>query len=212
MGEGGAGRLRIGVLALQGDVAAHATALAEVGALPVPVRRPADLGDLAGLVIPGGESTTLSLLLSSSGIVEPLDALIAAGLPVLGTCAGLILLAREVVDGRPDQRSFGAMDIVVRRNAFGRQVSSFESDVVVAGCPGPPVRAVFIRAPAIEEAGPAVEVLAEIDTPMGCRAVACRQGAITVTAFHPELTTDRRIHEMFVSGIKTSHPHKIAKR
>ncbi len=187
--------VKVGVLALQGAFAPHAAALRDLGAEPREVRTPAQLDGVDALVLPGGESTTMSMLLESSGLFEPLATLIADGAPVLGTCAGMILLAREVLDGRPDQRSFGAVDISVRRNAFGRQVDSFEADLEVSGF-ATPMPAVFIRAPFVEAAGDGVEVLASLDG----HPVLCRQGAVLVTAFHPELTGDLRLHELFLKG------------
>jgi len=189
---------RVGILALQGDVEEHARALDDCGAEAVEVRRPEALDGLDGLVFPGGESTTVSLLLDGSGLLEPLASLVAAGLPVFGTCAGMILLATEVVDGRPDQRCLAAIDITVRRNAFGRQVDSFEADLAVDGLEGGPFPAVFIRAPVVERAGPGVAVLA--DAPDG-RPVLCRQANVLVAAFHPELSADRRLHELFLGGL-----------
>lgn len=195
----------VGVLALQGDVAEHSSVLAELGARPLELRRPSDLSDLDAFVLPGGESTTMSLLLESSGLFGPLSRALATGLPVLGTCAGMILLSREVLDGRDDQRCFSAIDISVRRNAFGRQQQSFECDLAVAGLEGGPMRAVFIRAPAVERAGPGVEVLATVEapTPDGpvLRPVVCRQGPVLVSAFHPELSGDRRLHELLLSSV-----------
>lgn len=188
-------RLRIGVLSLQGATAAHTDALARLGADPVAVKVPADLDRIDGVVLPGGESTTISFLLDSSGLRAPLEERLAAGLPAFGTCAGMILLAADVLDGRPDQRSFGVIDLAVRRNAFGRQVDSFEADLVVTGL-DQPFHAVFIRAPGVETAGPGVDVLAEVDG----RPVLCRQGAIMASAFHPELTDDLRLHEMFLDS------------
>jgi len=157
-------RPTIGVLALQGDVREHAGALERAGARAVPVRRPEELADVDGLVLPGGESTTMSRLLVSFGLLEPLRDRLAAGMPAYGSCAGMILLARQVLDGRPDQQQLGALDIVVRRNAFGRQVDSFEADLEFtgAGGSGEPVHAVFIRAPWVEQAGAGVEVLARV--------------------------------------------------
>jgi 5'-phosphate synthase pdxT subunit len=190
-----AGHPTVGVLALQGDVREHARVLERLGAVPREVRGRAALDGLDALVLPGGESTTMSMLLESSGLFEPLAERIAGGLPVLGTCAGMILLARELLDGRGDQRTFGAIDLVVRRNAFGRQVESFETDLPVHGLPGGPLHAVFIRAPFVERAGPAVEVLA---TTAG-RPVLCRQGRVTAAAFHPELAGDARLHELLLS-------------
>lgn len=197
------GRLRVGVLALQGDVAEHVSALAELGARPVEVRRPSDLFEVEALVLPGGESTTMSLLLDSSELYDPLAHALRQGMPAFGTCAGMILLAAGVLDGRGDQRCFSAIDISVRRNAFGRQKHSFECDLEVAGLDGGPMRAVFIRAPAVERAGPGVEVLAtvEVTTTEGSvqRPVVCCQGSVLVSAFHPELSDDLRLHQLFLS-------------
>lgn len=185
---------KVGILALQGDVREHASALNELGSCPVEVRRPDDLAAVDALVLPGGESTTMSLLLESSELFGPIARRLQDGMPALGTCAGMILLAREVVDGRPDQRVFGAVDITVRRNAFGRQVDSFETMLEVRGLGGPPVDAVFIRAPSVQRVGPGVEVLAEV----GGAPVLCRQGPVLVAAFHPELSRDLRVHALFL--------------
>jgi 5'-phosphate synthase pdxT subunit len=198
----------IGILALQGDVREHAAALAELGADARAVRRPAELEGLAGLVLPGGESTTLSMLLESSGLFDPLREAIAAGLPTLGTCAGLVLLSSRVVDGRPDQRTFGALDCTVRRNGYGRQRESFEAVVAVEGSlddthgsPAHAMPAVFIRAPVVEAVGPSVEVVARLrdDTDGSGEPVAVRQGHVVASAFHPELTPDRRLHRLLLS-------------
>lgn len=187
--------MKVGVLALQGDVAEHASALADCGAHVVEVRSPGHLAGLDGLVLPGGESTTMSMLLERAGLFEPLAKRLADGMPALGTCAGMILLAADVLDGRPDQRSFAALDIAVRRNAFGRQVQSFEAGLDVAGfSAGGPFDAVFIRAPAVERVGPTVEVLASVDG----RPVLCRQGRVLAAAFHPELSEDLRLHRLFL--------------
>lgn len=206
--------MTIGVLALQGDVREHAAAFAELGEAVREVRAPADLEDLSGLVLPGGESTTLSLLLGTCGLFDPLAEALAAGLAVFGTCAGMILLARRVLDGRPDQRQFGAIDLTIRRNGYGRQSASFETAVTVAGLGVEPLPAVFIRAPLVEEWGPGVEVLATLPDAGGTRpagtdregatgsAVVCRQGPVLVAAFHPELTGDRRLHRLFVEMTK----------
>jgi 5'-phosphate synthase pdxT subunit len=188
---------RIGVLALQGASARHVEALTEVGAEAVPVRTPADLDRLDGLVIPGGESTTISHLLGTSGLHQPLADALADGLPALGTCAGMILLAADVTDGRADQRSFGAIDIGVRRNAFGRQNDSFEAELDLVGIEGGPMHAVFIRAPVVDRVGAGVEVLASVDA----GPVVCRSGAIMVCSFHPELGEDRRLHATFLEGV-----------
>lgn len=192
----------IGVLALQGDVAEHGAALADLGVWARPVRRREDLAGIDGIVLPGGESTTMSILLETSGLDEPLGKEIAAGLPAFGTCAGMILLASSLTDGRPDQRCYGAIDLDVRRNGFGRQLDSFESDLSVPGLGGGPLPAVFIRAPLVERVGRDVEVLAELErrgAGAGSVPVLCRQGSVLVAAFHPELTADRRLHAYFVS-------------
>ena len=190
----------IGVLALQGAVAPHLEILRGLGAATLEVRTPHELAEVHALVLPGGESTTMSRLLVLNELADPLAARLEAGLPVLGTCAGMILLAANVLDGRPDQRSFGAIDIDVRRNAFGRQVDSFEADLDVAGIGGEPVHAVFIRAPFVERVGAGVEVLATVDGHPVC----CREGPVVVTAFHPELADDPRIHESFLSMVDTA--------
>ena len=190
-------RRRVGVLALQGAFAAHAAVLAELGADPVEVRTPSELEDIEALVMPGGESTTMSMLLESSGLFHPLAKRLADGLPVLGTCAGMILLAAEVVDGRADQRSFGAIDLTVRRNVYGRQIDSFETDLDVPELGPEPFHAVFIRAPGVVRVGSDVEVLAELDD----QVVLARQGPVTVAAFHPELSGDARIHTRFLQEV-----------
>jgi 5'-phosphate synthase pdxT subunit len=200
--------MTIGVLALQGDVREHVEALAGLGELVRLVRSPPDLGGLAGLIIPGGESTTLSMLLESAGLFGPLDQALRDGLPVFGTCAGMILLADQVLDGRDDQRGFGAIDLTIRRNGFGRQVASFECDLEVPELGDRPVHAVFIRAPVVERAGPAVDVLARLPgvpaagRPTSSQPVVCRQGGVLVASFHPELTADRRLHQLFVAMTK----------
>lgn len=199
----------IGILAVQGDVREHANALLAAGAQPVPVRRARELAQVSGLVIPGGESTVIDTLIRAFDLAEPLRDAIAAGLPTYGSCAGMILLARQILDAPAGQQTLGAMDLTVRRNAFGRQVDSFETDLTVEGVrdPGRPMRAVFIRAPWIERHGPDVEVLAripgEVDGagPAG-RVVAAREGNLLVTSFHPEVTGDPRIHELFVDLVR----------
>jgi len=199
----------VGVLALQGDVREHLAALTAAGARATTVRRPAELAEVDGLVIPGGESTTMSRLLDVFELLEPLRVRLADGMPAYGSCAGMILLADRVLDGRPDQHQLGGLDVVVRRNAFGRQVDSFEEDLDFAGLERP-MHAVFIRAPWVESAGDGVEVLATVpDTPTAGAAagkiVAVRQGPVLATAFHPELTGDGRVHELFarmVSGAR----------
>jgi 5'-phosphate synthase pdxT subunit len=193
------------VLALQGDVREHVAALRAAGADPRPVRKAAELADLDGIVLPGGESTTIGRLLDVFDLLEPLQEAIADGLPAYGSCAGMILLAREVLDGRPDQQLLGGLDIVVRRNAFGRQVDSFETDLDVTGVDGGRMHAVFIRAPWVEKSGDGVEVLAVAPTSRAGstsdRPVVVRQGAVLASAFHPELTGDTRLHELFVRMI-----------
>ena len=165
----------------------------------MPVRRPSELERVEGLVIPGGESTTMSRLAKVFDLLEPVRARIADGMPVYGSCAGMIMLAATVLDGRADQESFGGIDMVVRRNAFGRQVDSFETDLGFTGVTGEPVHAVFIRAPWVEQTGPDVEVLARVSGgPADGRIVAVRQGNLLATSFHPELTGDLRVHELFV--------------
>jgi 5'-phosphate synthase pdxT subunit len=212
-------RSTIGVLALQGDVREHLAALADCGVRPVPVRRVAELDAVDALVLPGGESTTMSRLLETFELLEPIRARISDGMPVFGSCAGMILLAREVLDGRPDQRQLGGLDAVVRRNAFGRQVDSFESDLDVVGVEGGPVRAVFIRAPWVEKAGADVEVLASVPSvgsegqdpgAAAGRAVAVRQGNVLATAFHPELTGDGRVHALFAEIVRAAVRHRRA--
>ena len=201
----------IGVLALQGDVPEHLRALRDVGARAVPVRRPEELHQLDGLVIPGGESTTLWRLSVAFDMLEPLRKLIASGLPAFGSCAGMIMLADRLVDGAAGQQTYGGIDMTVRRNAFGRQVDSFESDITLrtlAAAPraglgaddARPLRAVFIRAPWVEQNGGNVAVLGTEERTG--RIVAVRQGQLLATAFHPELTPDRRIHELFVDIVK----------
>jgi 5'-phosphate synthase pdxT subunit len=186
----------VGVLALQGAFREHVSALAEVGLDAIEVRRADELSGLAGLVIPGGESTTISKLMTAYGLEQPIRDLHASGVPIFGTCAGMILLSRDAVDGLPDQRYLGMIDLVVRRNAFGRQVASFEAPLTLAGDPEP-LTGVFIRAPWIEQAGEDVEVLAEHEG----HPVAAAQGPVLVTAFHPELTDDRRLHGRFAQMV-----------
>ena len=193
----------IGVLALQGDVPEHLRALEEAQARAVRVRRPEELHRLDGLVIPGGESTTLWRLSVAFDMLEPLRKLIASGLPAFGSCAGMIMLADRLADGVAGQQTFGGIDITVRRNAFGRQVDSFEHDITLSGLgrdDALPLRAVFIRAPWVEQNGENVAVLG-VEERTG-RIVAVRQGSLLATAFHPELTPDRRIHELFVDIVK----------
>jgi 5'-phosphate synthase pdxT subunit len=192
---GGPQRL-VGVLSLQGAFAAHQRALEAAGASTRQVRKPADLDGIDALVMPGGESTTMSRLLVTSGLFDDVKGLISDGLPVFGTCAGLILLATEVLDGRDDQLSFGALDVTVQRNGYGRQIDSFEADLDVADFDAP-FHAVFIRAPKVVAVGANVEVLAEYD---GVPVVA-RQGHVMVASFHPELTADARLHARFLQEV-----------
>jgi pyridoxal 5'-phosphate synthase pdxT subunit len=202
----------IGVLALQGDVREHAAALEACGARVVPVRRPQELDALDGIVLPGGESTVMEKLLRRNGMFEPLREHLAAGLPAYGSCAGMILLADRIANPAPGQTGLGGLDVTVRRNAFGRQVDSFEDDLdapgLGAGPEGAPLHAVFIRAPWIEEVGPDVEVLARIsaDAPAGVaeRIVAVRSGALLATAFHPEIGDDLRVHRQFLATVDSA--------
>jgi len=227
--------VNIGVLALQGDVREHLHALSACGATAVPVRRPAELDDVSALVIPGGESTTMSKLAVEFGVLDPIRKRLADGMPAYGSCAGMIMLATEILDGRSDQQSFAAIDMAVRRNAFGRQVDSFEASVSLDGIDGGPFHAVFIRAPWVERVGPAVEVLGTVGSGAGggwteersdegsrhlegtgarargggrkhrSRIVAVRQGNLLATAFHPELTGDLRVHRHFVDMARGVH-------
>jgi 5'-phosphate synthase pdxT subunit len=193
---------RVGILALQGDFSEHAEALRSLGVEPVAVRLPGDLDRVEALVLPGGESTAISLLLQSSGLAQPLGQRLDAGLPAFGTCAGMILLSREIRDGRADQLRFAAIDTAVRRNAFGRQVQSFETDLEVEGLEDT-FHAVFIRAPAVEQTGAGVEVLARVKAADGSQpAVLCRQGPVMVCSFHPELAGDSRLHELFLENAR----------
>jgi 5'-phosphate synthase pdxT subunit len=190
----------IGVLALQGDVREHLVALAGLGVTARPIRRASELADLDGIVVPGGESTTICRLLDVFELREPLAERLAAGLPAFGSCAGMIVLATEILDGRADQRPLGAIDIVVRRNAFGRQVDSFETDLEIDEVAGGPLRAVFIRAPWVERTGPDVTVLARV----GEHPVAVRQGNVLATSFHPEVSGDDRLHALFLGLVAQS--------
>ena len=188
--------MKVGVLALQGAFVAHARVLRSLGAEPREVRGPEDLDRVDALVLPGGESTTMSFLLISSLLQQPIHDRIDEGMPVFGTCAGLILLAEGVQDGRPDQVGFGVLDVDVRRNAFGRQVDSFEADLDVVGLDSP-FHGVFIRAPIVERAGDDVDVLAQVDG----KPVLVRQDRLLAAAFHPELSNDDRIHRLFLEGV-----------
>ncbi|OKJ49874.1 pyridoxal 5'-phosphate synthase glutaminase subunit PdxT [Streptomyces sp. CB02115] len=188
----------IGVLALQGDVREHLIALASANALARPVRRPEELAEVDGLVIPGGESTTMSKLAVLFGMMDPLRERVGAGMPVYGTCAGMILLAEKILDPRSGQETVGGIDMIVRRNAFGRQNESFEAAVEVGGVEGGPVDGVFIRAPWVESVGAGTEVIAE----HGGHIVAVRQKNALATSFHPELTGDHRVHALFVDMVR----------
>ncbi|WP_345646652.1 pyridoxal 5'-phosphate synthase glutaminase subunit PdxT [Streptomyces tremellae] len=195
-----AGRdLTVGVLALQGDVREHLAALTASGVTAAAVRRPEELAAVDGLVVPGGESTTMSKLAVLFGLMEPLRERVAAGLPVYGTCAGMILLAEKILDPRSGQETVGGIDMIVRRNAFGRQNESFEAAVEVAGVDGGPVEGVFIRAPWVESVGAGAEVLAE----HAGHVVAVRQGNALATSFHPELTGDHRVHRLFTEMVRS---------
>jgi pyridoxal 5'-phosphate synthase pdxT subunit len=205
--------LTIGVLALQGDVREHLMVLERMAVASRPVRRATELAGLDAIVLPGGESTTMDKLSRAFGLRDPLVQALRAGLPAYGSCAGMIMLADRLVDGRPDQQTLGGLDITVRRNAFGRQVDSFEGDLTFSGVvagdgggvgPGP-VRGVFIRAPWVEQVGPDVEVLARVEYgPAAGRIVAVRQGNLLATAFHPEMTADARVHRAFVEMVRQS--------
>lgn len=198
----------IGVLALQGDVREHVAALEASGASTVLVRRERELKDLDGIVLPGGESTTIDKLLRAFDLAGPLRGRIAEGLPAYGSCAGMILLADRLLDGIPGQQTLGGLDITVRRNAFGRQVDSFETDLTIDGIDDSttrPMHGVFIRAPWVEEVGPAATVLGAVATgPAAGRIVAVRHGRLLATSFHPEVTGDTRVHRMFVRIVRES--------
>jgi 5'-phosphate synthase pdxT subunit len=200
------GRPRVGVFALQGDVREHLAALAEAGAEAVTVRRPGELAAVDGLVLPGGESTTMIKLARTFDLLEPLRERISGGLPVYGSCAGMILLADRVDSGgSPLEATFGGIDITVRRNAFGRQVDSFEEDLAIDGIEGEPMRAVFIRAPWVQEVGPAATAVGHVSGGAHAgRVVAVRQGELLATSFHPELTGDGRIHKYFCEMVRAA--------
>ncbi len=195
----------VGVLALQGDVIEHVRMLSAAGARAVAVRHAEQLDDLDGVLLPGGESTTIGKLLERFGLLDPLRVRLSSGLPAMGTCAGAILMGSHALlaDGTPsEQPLLGVMDTVVRRNAFGRQVASFEGLLDIVGIPAPPLRAAFIRAPWFERIGDGVQVLATVDTPAGAKVVVARQGGLLAAAFHPELTGDPRLHALFVEIIR----------
>jgi 5'-phosphate synthase pdxT subunit len=191
--------LRVGVLAIQGDVREHARVLTELGAEVTLVRRPAELAAVDGLVLPGGESSAIDKLSRAFGMQAPIRAAIASGMPMYGTCAGLILLADRITDGIVGQETFGGLDVTVKRNAFGGQSESFETNLDVPVLGAVPVHAVFIRAPLVEQQGPDVETLAALDDG---RVVAVRRGALIGTAFHPEVTGERRFHELFLKTVR----------
>jgi 5'-phosphate synthase pdxT subunit len=193
----------IGVLAIQGAVREHIALLEAAGAHAVPVKHPADLAQITGIVLPGGESTTISKLAVIDGLMEPLRDFAASGLPMYGSCAGMILLADRILDGRPDQESIGGIDMTVRRNAFGRQVDSFEGGIDLEGIDGGPFPGVFIRAPWVEEIGARVEVIGRVGAGAAAgRIVAVRDRNLIATSFHPELTGDTRVHQYFVEMVR----------
>ena len=200
--------LRIGVLAVQGDVREHVHVLSSLGAQASGVRRPRELDEVDAIVIPGGESTTMDKLVRAFELYDPLRKRIADGMPAYGSCAGMIMLADRIADARPDQQTLGGLDMTVRRNAFGRQVDSFEEDLhmpEVVGADGEPVRAVFIRAPWVEQVGEGVQVLATVESgPAAGHIVAVRQGNLLATSFHPEVTGDHRVHEYFVQMVRSA--------
>ncbi|KGN41214.1 glutamine amidotransferase [Knoellia aerolata DSM 18566] len=192
----------VGVLAVQGDVREHLRAVEAAGAIAVPLRRPAEVEAVDGLVIPGGESTTMDKLVRIFDLRDPLVARLRAGLPAYGSCAGMIMLADRILDGHRDQQTLGGLDITVRRNAFGRQVDSFEEDLRIRELGPEPVRAVFIRAPWVEEVGPGVHVLASVHVADVDHPVAVREGNVLATSFHPEVTGDHRFHQLFVDLVR----------
>lgn len=207
----GAIDVRVGVLALQGAFAEHLRALERLGIRATKVTAPPHLEQLDALIVPGGESTTISHLLGTSGLVEPMRARLREGLPVLGTCAGMILMASRISEGRDDQIRLSMVDIAVRRNGYGRQVFSFEADLTIPQLGSDPFRGVFIRAPLVTSAGPEVEVLAELPGPDDrSHPVLCRQGAVVVSSFHPELSGDDRLHRWFLEGVVAASAAPIA--
>lgn len=193
--------MKVGVLALQGDVREHLRALEDCGVEALPVRRAEEIAEVDALVIPGGESTTIAHLAQTFGVFDLIAQRIKGGLPVYGSCAGMILLADRVLDATADQKTFGGMDITVRRNAFGRQVDSFEIDVAIEGLSNTAMRAVFIRAPWVEQIGPGVQVLSSVMREGVSHPVAVRQAHMLATSFHPELTEDSRIHRYFIQEV-----------
>jgi len=197
--------MKVGVLALQGDVREHVSSLIACGVDPITVRRASEIDQIDALVLPGGESTTIAQLAEVFGIYDQLKSRIAAGMPVYGSCAGMILLANEILDAKVGQKTFGGLNITVRRNAFGRQVDSFESDITFADGSNDLIRAVFIRAPWVEKVGEGVEVLASVDN----HAVAVRSKTLLATSFHPELTGDFRIHRYFIEEVARPALEKV---
>ena len=197
--------MKVGVLALQGDVREHMHALKECGVSPISVRRATELAHVDALIIPGGESTTIAQLAEIFGLLDPIKKRIAEGMPVYGSCAGMILLADEILDSKPSQASFGGLDVCVRRNAFGRQIDSFEREIVFADGSAKLMNAVFIRAPWVERVGHGVEILASIDW----HPVAVRSANILATSFHPELTNDFRVHRYFIHEVAAQALEKV---
>jgi 5'-phosphate synthase pdxT subunit len=197
--------MKVGVLALQGDVREHISSLIACGVNPVAVRRASELEQVDALVLPGGESTTIAQLAEVFGIYDHIKDRISKGMPVYGSCAGMILLANEILDAKQDQKSFGGLDITVRRNAFGRQVDSFESDIAFADGSSDLIRAVFIRAPWVERVGEGVQVLASVES----HPVAVRSQTLLATSFHPELTGDHRIHRYFIEEVARPALEKV---
>jgi len=197
--------MKVGVLALQGDVREHVSALIACGINPVQVRRPSELAEVDALVLPGGESTTIAQLAEIFGLLDPIKSRIASGMPVYGSCAGMILLADSILDAKDGQKTFGGLDITVRRNAFGRQVDSFESDITFDDGCADLIKAVFIRAPWVEKIGPGVKVLASVDS----HPVAVRSAHLLATSFHPELTGDHRIHRYFIEEVAKPALEKV---
>jgi 5'-phosphate synthase pdxT subunit len=193
--------MKVGVLALQGDFREHIASVTSLGVAAIPVKTASDISAIDALIIPGGESTTISKLAKAFDLFDVIAHRIASGLPTYGSCAGMIMVAREIQDPASDQETFGGIDMVVKRNAFGRQVESFESDITVSGIDGPAFRAVFIRAPWVESYGPDVEILATALTDGQSHPVAVRQGTVFATSFHPELTEDNRIHRYFLESV-----------
>jgi len=197
--------MKVGVLALQGDVREHVSSLIACGVEPISVRRSSEIDAIDALVLPGGESTTIAQLAEVFGIYDQLKSRIAAGMPVYGSCAGMILLANEILDAKVGQKTFGGLDITVRRNAFGRQVDSFESDIAFNDGSADLIRAVFIRAPWVEKVGVGVEVLASVEN----HPVAVRSTTVLATSFHPELTGDHRIHRYFIEEVARPALEKV---